>query len=326
MIPLINIGNCTDRVPGGAQTTFRIREQAMAEMHYEINIGGEAIHYDIESSAVAKSDTFRIGDVIEDDAGRFWVCDEKMGVTGTPFAGSLCRLRYRAIDQALAGLAGADRAFVYSKEAAGEFMQWLGTFGDGEHVMSWDGVTRGDMGERGWLEAMTNGTASPDSAKRWLEERAEERRLDEAAAKAGMVRKPSDSSGLSAFRETETVELTAHCGRCGDTLNERHDPTKVVDGRALHRSCAGELERLKALEREERPMLRGGVDPYAGDKDKRGASTMTGITPHQEKANAAMRAENLALFGHVPKRFTADTVPTAREEVGHPWECQEDEP
>jgi hypothetical protein len=41
--------------------------------------------------------------------------------------------------------------------------------------------------------------------------------------------------------------------------------------------------------------------------------------------DAKMLAENRALFGHVPAKFTADTVPASRESGGvHPWPFNED--
>lgn len=54
-----------------------------------------------DSKPVAEQDRFRVGDVVRGSDGRFWVVDEKMGVCGTPVAGSLCELAYRAADEAM---------------------------------------------------------------------------------------------------------------------------------------------------------------------------------------------------------------------------------
>ncbi len=126
-------------------------------------------------------DRFRAGDVARDAAGRFWVCDESMGVTGTPFEGSLCKLEYRASPESLAALPKANTPWIEQQESSGCFIYWLGEHNGAQSVCSWDGIISSDgMGHRGWVEALANGAASPSSVKRWLERQEAERAAEEA--------------------------------------------------------------------------------------------------------------------------------------------------
>jgi hypothetical protein len=82
--------------------------------------------------------------------------------------------------------------------------------------------------------------------------------------------------------------------------------------------------------KEEKPK----PDPYAEHREKEEKWLARGNMHDPSGRNvlndtdAKMLAENRALFGHVPARFSADVVPVSREsDVVHPWQCSgDDEP
>ncbi|HVJ15823.1 MAG TPA: hypothetical protein VM686_10280 [Polyangiaceae bacterium] len=133
--------------------------------------------------------------------------------------------------------------------------------------------------------------------------------------------------GASAFFKTETVEISAHGVK---SLGLAKVMPLTVSSNEQAEELFGKGSVLSKPFKEGKPK----PDPYAEHRQKEerlidlgGPFDTSGGYRYTERG-AKSRAENRALFGHVPAKFSADVVPGPRETFGaHPWECGgEDEP
>jgi hypothetical protein len=146
---------------------------------------------------------FKVGDVVSDDNGRFWVLDATMGVTG-----SLCTLVYRATDEALAAF--AEHAEFIAENSSCEFFSYR----------AWSIWTH-SHDAAGVAGAFFRRELHPESAKRWLDSL---RPLAPGFYKGDTFEvEPVDTYAQHRIREEQAIhhpgELTARQREC----RQRHE-------------------------------------------------------------------------------------------------------